>query len=118
MIVARTLIAVLLLLNGLVMQPVAALHAPAGNASHAGHMPDSASSDFAGDVSHAQHSSGTVSDDCCESANCDCGCAAPHAATLPVAVQRTCWQAALPAFAFAVKSFHSDPLSAPFRPPA
>lgn len=118
MIVARTLIAVLLLLNGLVMQPAAALHAPAGTASHAGHMPDSASSDFAGDVSHAQHSTGTVDDNCCESANCDCGCAAPHAATLPVAAQRASWQAALPAFAFAVKSFHSDPLPAPFRPPA
>ena len=119
-IVVRSLMAVLLLLNGLVMQPSAASHAATGMAAHTGHVPNAASaaSDFADDASHAHHSMGTTGDDCCETATCDCGCAAPHAATLPVAVQRTSWQAALPSFAFSVKSFHSEPFPAPFRPPA
>ena len=120
MIVVRSLLAVLLFLNGLVMQPSAASHAATGMAAHTGHMPNAAygDSDSADDASHAHHSMGTTGDDCCDTATCDCGCAAPHAATLPVAVQRTSWQAALPLFAFSVKSFHSDPFAAPFRPPA
>jgi len=56
--------------------------------------------------------------DCCEDMSCDCGCAAPPVATLPVSPLRVSWGTALPEFNFAVKSFHSSTLSAPFRPPA
>jgi hypothetical protein len=114
----RVLVAVVLLLNGLAMPPASALHAGAGSASHAGHTPDSASAGLAGDASHCHHSADMESSDCCEISTCDCGCAAPQAATLPLRVLRTSWQPALPIFSFKVKSCHSSPLPAPFRPPA
>lgn len=110
----RALIAVVLLLNGMAMPPATAMHAAGGAASHAGHQapaPDQAGS-------HDHHSSGMPDDNCCEDMSCDCGCAVPQAATLPVSLPRTSWRASLPDFTFVVKSFHSSPISAPFRPPA
>jgi hypothetical protein len=56
--------------------------------------------------------------DCCGGASCDCGCAAPQVATLPVTLSRDAWPAALPDFTFVAKPFHSSPYDAPFRPPA
>jgi hypothetical protein len=49
---------------------------------------------------------------------CSCGCAVPHALVLPVIPLLPAWRPMLPEFAFVVKSFHSDTLTAPFRPPA
>jgi hypothetical protein len=110
----RALLAVILLLNGTAMPAAAAIHAAAGAARHAshdqpGHAPGSAP---------GHHSSGAVGGDCCDGMGCDCGCAVSQAATPPVALPRTAWRAALPEFAFIVKSFDSSPLAAPFRPPA
>lgn len=116
MIVLRSVLAVVLLLSGQVMQPATALHAAA--ASHAGHALDAAYADPADSAPHAHHCTDMAIGDCCETTNCDCGCAAPHAPTLPVSPPRTNWRAALPEFAFVVKSFHSNTLPAPFRPPA
>lgn len=114
MIALRALLAVFLLLNSMAMPPATAMHAAGGMASHAGHhqsMP-------APDTMPAHHGHGSPAGDCCDGMGCDCGCAMSQAATPPTALPRTAWQAALPEFAFVVKSFDSSPLAAPFRPPA
>ena len=122
--IVRTLIAVMLLLNGLAVPPASATHVGAGEVSpsHDGHGPDPTPADPGPDGSHAHHSTDVSNDmaggDCCETVGCDCGCAAPHATTLPVSLPRGSWGLALPEFTFAVKSFHSSPIAAPFRPPA
>lgn len=56
--------------------------------------------------------------ECCGGVSCDCGCAAPQGATLPVTVARGAGPTALPAFTFVAKPFHSSLYDAPFRPPA
>lgn len=56
--------------------------------------------------------------DCCGGASCDCGCAAPQVATLPVTLPKGTWPAALPEFTFVAKAFHASLHDAPFRPPA
>lgn len=113
-IVLRVLLAVALILNGMAVPPAVAMHAIAGAASHSGHhAPDTAPGQ-----SHADHSAGMPGGDCCEGLGCDCGCTVPQAATLPITLPRTAWRVALPEFTFVVKSFHSSPLAAPFRPPA
>ena len=103
MIVGRALIAVVLLLNGLVIQPAAAFNA---------------SAPATGEASHMHHAMGEAGDDCCETTACDCGCAISQAATLPVTMPRTSCQVAPPAFGLAARHFHTRPLSTPFRPPA
>lgn len=110
----RAVIAVVLLLNGMAMPPATAMHTAAGAASHAGHQ--SPAPDQAG--SHDHQSASTPDGNCCEDMSCDCGCAVPQAATLSMSLPRTSWRAPLPEFTFVVKSFHSSPPSAPFRPPA
>jgi hypothetical protein len=60
----------------------------------------------------------TPDGDCCGGVSCDCGCAAPQVAGLPVALARGTWPTALPEFAFVAKPFHSIPHDALFRPPA
>jgi hypothetical protein len=120
----RVLIAVMLLLSGLAVPPASASHVTtdATSPSHDGHGQDSTPADPGPEGSHSHHSTDVSNDmagnDCCEIPGCDCGCAAPHAATLPVSLPRVSWGMALSEFAFAVKSFHSSPLSTPFRPPA
>jgi hypothetical protein len=113
-ILIRALLAVALILNGMAVTPAVAMHAAPGVASHSDHHPQGPAP---GD-SHADHSSDVPGGDCCEGAACDCGCAVPQAASLPVMAPYATWQAALPEFAFAVKSFHSGPRATPFRPPA
>lgn len=116
MVALRAMLATALILNGMAMPPAAAMHGNGAvdTASHAGHHPpDSAPSD-----SHADHSAGLPGDDCCDGANCDCGCAVPQVGTPPVTVTRMALRAALLEFAFVMKTFHSSPLAAPFRPPA
>jgi hypothetical protein len=56
--------------------------------------------------------------DCCGGVSCDCGCAAPQVAALPVTLARGTWPAALPQFTFVAKPFSSSRYDAPFRPPA
>jgi hypothetical protein len=56
--------------------------------------------------------------DCCGGVSCECGCAVPQAASLPASLPRGVWATVLPEFTFLVKSFHSSPHNAPFRPPA
>lgn len=120
----RVLIAVMLLLNGLAVPPASATHVAEGatSPSHEGHGPHPTAAEPDSDESHAHHSSDVSNDmtggDCCEAPGCDCGCAAPHATTLPVSLPRLTWGVTLSEFTFAVKSFHSSPLSVPFRPPA
>lgn len=109
MTVFRAWLAVLLLLNGLAMQPATATPVAAGSMSHAGHGLDAPQVHQHGDSSSA---------DCCEISACDCGCAVPQAATPPVVAARAGWQAALTVFAHRAKSVHSSVLPAPFRPPA
>ncbi len=114
MIVLRTLVAVVLLLNGMAMPPATAMHTAAGATSHAGH--DSPAP--ARDGPHDHDAAGMADGDCCEDSSCDCGCAVPHAVSLAASLPRTSWRTTLPEFTFVVKSFHSSPRSAPFRPPA
>jgi hypothetical protein len=56
--------------------------------------------------------------DCCGGVSCECECAAPQVAALPVSQPRSVWPAAVPGFAFEVKAFRTSPRNAPFRPPA
>jgi len=120
----RVLIAVMLLLNGLAVPPASASHVTtdARSPSHDGHGQDSTPEDPGPEGSHSHHSTELSYDmaggDCCETSGCDCGCAAPQATTLPVSLPRVSWGMALSEFTFAVKSFQSNTLSAPFRPPA
>ena len=110
----RALIAFVLLLNGLTMPPATAMHAAAGAASHAVH----ASPDPAPDASHHHESGPMAGGDCCENMSCDCGCAVPQAVTLVASLPHDFSRTTFPEFTFVVKSIHSSPLSAPFRPPA
>jgi hypothetical protein len=120
----RVLIAVMLLLNGLAVPPASASHTSTGatSPSHDGHGQDSAPADPGPEGLHSHQSNDVSNDiaggDCCEASGCDCGCAAPQATTLPVSLPRVSWRLAPSQFTFAVKSFHSSPLSTPFRPPA
>ena len=120
----RVLIAVMLLLNGLAVPPASASHVAMGTTSpsHDGHGQGSARVDPGPQGTHSHHSADVANDmaggDCCETPGCDCGCAAPQATTLPVSLPRVSWGMALSEFTFAVKSFHSSSISAPFRPPA
>jgi hypothetical protein len=84
---------------------------PSGHAAH--HGSDDAPSAPAGDGHGVGHST-----DCCSQSGCDCGCAAPQVTTLPISVPRTAWRTAIPRITYIVKSVHSNPLPAPFRPPA
>lgn len=113
-IVLRALFAVILLLNGLAMPPAHAMHATGGMASHAGHhSPMPAPESMPGHQGH-----GAPAGDCCNGMGCSCGCAVPHALILPVMSPLPVLLPAFPEFTFVVKSFDSDPLTAPFRPPA
>lgn len=120
----RVLIAVMLLLNGFAVPPASASHIAedATSPSHDGHGQRSTPADSGPNGSHAHHSTDVSNDmaggDCCETPGCDCGCAAPHATTLPVSLPRMSWGMTLSEFTFAVKSVHSSPISVPFRPPA
>ena len=118
MITFRALLALVLLLNSLAMPPAIALHVATGMASHAGHAAHPAPAASGTDAPMAHHIGDMTGGDCCDTARCDCGCAAPHVLTLPVSQPGTAWRTALPGFAFVVKSFHSSPLPALFRPPA
>ena len=60
----------------------------------------------------------TPDEDCCGGASCDCGCAAPQVAVLPVTLARDTWPTTLPEFTFMAKPFDSSLHDAPFRPPA
>jgi hypothetical protein len=55
---------------------------------------------------------------CCGGVSCDCGCAVPQVAALPVTLARSTWPTASPEFAFVANPFHSSLHDAPFRPPA
>ena len=110
----RALIAFVLLLNGLTMPPATAMHATAASASHAGHV----APEPAQDAPHRHESGHTAGGDCCEDMSCDCGCAGPQAVTLVASLPHEFWRTTFPEFTFVVKSIHSSPLSAPFRPPA
>jgi hypothetical protein len=116
--IVRALAAMLLLLNGLAVPPVAGAHGAAGAATDNDHRSHHLPSDSRTDPAHDRHSAGTPGGECCEAAFCDCGCASPQAATLPVLSPQASWHAASPRLRFAVKSFLSNPRSAPFRPPA
>lgn len=110
----RALIALALLLNGMAMPPATAMHMAAGAVSHAGHeapVPDQAGS-------HDHQSTSMPDGNCCEDMSCDCGCTVPQTTSLSMSSPRTSWRAELPDFTFVVKSIHSSPHSAPFRPPA
>lgn len=109
MTVFRAWLAVLLLLNGLAIQPANATPTAAGSMSHAGHGLDAPHVHQHGDSSDAG---------CCDVSACDCGCALPQAATPPVVAARAGWEAARTVFAHCAKSIHSGVLPAPFRPPA
>lgn len=85
--------------------------------SHAGHSAtDPGSADAP--IEHDHDSGSMPGGDCCEDMSCDCGCAVPHAVTLPASLPRTSWNSVISEFAFSVKSFHTSSPSTPFRPPA
>jgi hypothetical protein len=115
-IVLRALSAIALIVNGMAVPPATAMQATAmaGEASHASHHPEEPMPA----ASHADHSAGVPGGDCCEGPGCDCGCAVPQAVNLSIALPRAAWRAASSEFTFVVKSFHSSPHAAPFRPPA
>jgi hypothetical protein len=110
----RALIAFVLLLNGLTMPPATAMHTAGGAASHTGHV----SPEPAQDASHHHESGHIAGGNCCENTSCDCGCAVPQAVPLVALLPHDFSRTTFPEFTFIVKSFHSSPLSAPFRPPA
>jgi hypothetical protein len=107
---------ILPVLAGMGGTSAAAIHPPmaADEGAHAGHQPASPTQD---DV-HEHHSAPVTGGECCDDTGCDCGCAVPQVATSPGNQTRSDWPTALPEFAFVVKSFHSSPRNAPFRPPA
>jgi hypothetical protein len=112
----RASVVVLLVLNGAGTAPAAAIHAPmaADEATHAGHHPAGPAVDAVHEHGDAPVSFG----DCCDDTGCDCGCAVQQFATPPGNLARGDRAAWLPEFAFVVKSFHSSPRNAPYRPPA
>jgi len=110
----RALTAVVLLLNDIAVPPATAMHTTAGATSHAGHDLPAPSQDGP----HDHDAAGMAGGDCCEDMSCDCGCAVPNAVTVVSSLPRTSWRTTFAEFMFVVKSFHSSPLSAPFRPPA
>lgn len=110
----RALIAVVLLLNGMAVPPAMAMRMAADAAPHAGH--EAPVTDQAG--SHDHQSTSMPDGNCCEDMSCECGCTVPQTVSLFMSPPRTSWRATLPDFTFVVKSIHSSPHSAPFRPPA
>jgi hypothetical protein len=116
--IVRALATILLLLNGLAVPPVAGAHGAASAAMDNEHRAHHVPSESRPDSPHDRHSAGTPGGECCQAEVCDCGCAFPQAVTLPVPSPRASWHAATPRLTFAVKSFLSNPRSAPFRPPA